>query len=1209
MYLVFDTETTGQAIDFQAAVTDSQNWPRLVELAWAMYDAKGQLLQEHQYLIRPDDFVIPADATAIHHISTARAAAEGIGLAEAVGLFAQAVSQCQFLVVHNAEFDGKVLRAELHRLGQTDFTAHVPALCTMGMSVNGGKRKWPKLQELHRQLFGFDFGSQHRAGADVAACAKCFFELLRQGQPLLGYLPAGTGDAYALTSFERPPFALPDEAAAPKKAANADKGPVRIALVHLMATGPYQSEQRHGLVHLGILPLGAGETVQEWIINPERTFLKKFGDDVLGFLNPVARAAPTWEQQKAEIQAQLAQYGVLLVMDCAGRPSPERVWLENVVLAGMPKKPVCAALDALLSFFLPNLLLDDADDLKEAVLAADKALQAECGYAPNKPQLPFVLHAMRRALRRVMGVVLRPEVGAVLGNEEIEWQPVHEWLQVCLAQPGERTKLLPFRALGHLVQQPTCCDPVYSNALAEKLPVLSVPMRQVADGSMVSFPAGQLIEKWLKSWAEPGATTAPAGLNERPPEGRLSPAAVATGFAHLAASEQNAKHSWQQRPAQKKYAEFVTNAINTNGVYALEAGTGTGKTFGYLVPALEYLRCHPDGLVVVATSTKNLQQQMLEGEIPALLRPKGKRNERYKGVRVAMLKGKNSYLCADALAEAYAECLAPVAPWQQGLTWLYLALRLRDTMGETENAGQAVEAVLTPLNSRRSLLAVWRYRLAADTACRHGDNGPHHPFALCVYEAHRLRAEQAHLLIVNHHKLAVLPRRLLERQGRICIIDEADRFPDNYRSAIATELNAQELATEALGKLLGAEATGRRKQPPASGEEVGEYLANESVFSRLQQRLRAAHLAQWVAAGFDRLGSADDPAAVEELERWDEARLDKLLGNYDLHQQVANLMVDTTLAADTQATATAALAAYEAAQAAQTLRRAIYHARLALRTMRRPARTCLELLSEIGWSFIPSQPHWPALLPFPVGREAHWLDRVRIDQPTGPPHYRNLYWPLRQALAPLAPPLLVLAKAAGVVRNTLPVALQLQTTSEASTAENEAQKKDLRLTRQFARIAEQVGEAADTLVGLLADDQKVRYVPVIERVEGEENNPLGWRLGRAPYQLQPYLEGPLPAQTVGREAKPFFDQFSVTLFTSATIYVENSTSYFRHQLNFTGAFKDSLQIAPAFNHFKEGEEYVAGLLPHYLPKFILITTLLWRKVVIFRIKKRFYQFD
>lgn len=991
--------------------------------------------------------------------------------------------------------------------------------------------------------------------------------------------------------------------------ASNSKSMVRVALVQVVATGPYQSERAHGLVHVGVLPLVAGAVVQDWIINPEREFTGQFGD-AIGFKNPVAKAAPTWPEQRATIQAVLQEFDAVLVLDRAGPPlpggsgpgkaatgrqhSPEWDWVENVVLAGMSPRPVCVALDVLLAFFLPGYTLDDADDLRENLLLTNIALQAECGYQASKPQLPFVLHTMRRALRYVLAAVLKREPWRVVDGQAQDWLPVQALLQMAISQPGDRVQLRPFRLLARLAEQATCCDPAPDTLIgAQPLPVLPYPAALPGPEAPRADDFRRVLTDWLLQWRNAGEATPASLVPERFAGSRLDEADVTTAFAALAASVADvAKKSgdktaaWQPRPAQQAYARFVTQAINENGVYALEAGTGTGKTFGYLVPALEYLRCHPNGLVVVATSTKNLQQQMLEGELPALLRPKGKINERYQGVRVAMLKGKNSYLCAEALAEAFSECLHPNAPWQQGLAWLYLALRLRDTKGETENVGQAVEMALTPPGSRWSALSTWRARTAADRACRHSDNGPRHPFAVCVYEAHRLRAEQAHLLVLNHHKLAVLPRRLLERQGRICIIDEADRFPDNYRNAIATELHAHDLVHEAFYKLLGrAHEPGGLFTELTDGQSMGE-LEELGLLGRAQERLRKAHQQLWVKAGFDTMGAPDNPADWTALEEWDEARLQDLLAVFALHQQVADAVAETPAAADAQTTAAAAFEAYEAVRLAQVPRRAAQRALLALGRQRRPAQRCLELLPLIGQEFMETSPRHLARLPFPVGRESHWQDQVRVDQPTGPPHYRTLYWALNNALRPLEAPLAAVAAELATLRDLVPVALQLHLATDTGEEPTDVKSPDLRLRRQLEQVAGQIGTAADTLTQLLATGRQVQHVPVVERLAGEERNPLGWRLSRAPYDLKPYLQGPVPTRTAQAVAeRSFFDQFSVTIFTSATIYVENSTRYFRQQLNFSEPFKAELCLPPTFDYFKAEAEYVAGLLPHYLPAF------------------------
>ena len=175
---------------------------------------------------------------------------------------------------------------------------------------------------------------------------------------------------------------------------------LQVAVLHLFATGPHGSAQlQHGLVHIGLLSLIAGAQVKDWVINPERGFTGQFGD-AIGIKNPVAKTAPTWLEQAPLIREALAPFDAVLVLDRAGKPSPEREWLEQVVLKGMQRRPAVIALDVLLAFFLPGYTLDDADDLKELFLLPNTALQASCGYGPSKPQLPFVLHTMRYALRK-----------------------------------------------------------------------------------------------------------------------------------------------------------------------------------------------------------------------------------------------------------------------------------------------------------------------------------------------------------------------------------------------------------------------------------------------------------------------------------------------------------------------------------------------------------------------------------------------------------------------------------------------------------------------------------------------------------------------------------------------------------------------------------------------------------------------------------------
>lgn len=188
MYLIFDTETTGLPRDYNAPMSDVDNWPRLVQLAWQLHDAKGNLLSNHNYIIRPEGFTIPYNAEKVHGISTKRALKEGHDLKQILGIFEGDVQQAKYLVGHNVEFDVNVAGSEYFRAGAT-MPLSAKQLDTKDISTEfcalpggrGGKFKWPTLTELHQKLFGKGFGDAHDAAYDVDATARCFFGLINQG--------------------------------------------------------------------------------------------------------------------------------------------------------------------------------------------------------------------------------------------------------------------------------------------------------------------------------------------------------------------------------------------------------------------------------------------------------------------------------------------------------------------------------------------------------------------------------------------------------------------------------------------------------------------------------------------------------------------------------------------------------------------------------------------------------------------------------------------------------------------------------------------------------------------------------------------------------------------------------------------------------------------------------------------------------------------
>lgn len=190
MYLIFDTETTGLPKSWSAPITDTDNWPRCVQIAWQLHDEMGNLVEHQDYLIRPEGFNIPYDAEQVHGISTDLATAQGILLTEMLEKFNIALSKASYVVGQNVAFDINIMGCEFHRAGlQTPLLGmNVLDTCTETTAEllrlpggRGGKFKLPTLTELHEYLFGQKFSEAHNATADVEATSRCFLELVKRG--------------------------------------------------------------------------------------------------------------------------------------------------------------------------------------------------------------------------------------------------------------------------------------------------------------------------------------------------------------------------------------------------------------------------------------------------------------------------------------------------------------------------------------------------------------------------------------------------------------------------------------------------------------------------------------------------------------------------------------------------------------------------------------------------------------------------------------------------------------------------------------------------------------------------------------------------------------------------------------------------------------------------------------------------------------------
>jgi len=188
MYLIFDTETTGLPKSYKAPLTDFDNWPRLVQIAWQLHAHDGSLISQENLIVKPEGFTIPFNSQKIHGISTQRALEEGHDLNEVLDKFTADVQKAQAVVGHNVEFDNNIVGCEYLRQSMHNILAETKAIDTKLEATEftalpggrGGKFKWPTLTELHTKLFGVGFEDAHDAAFDVDATAKCFFGLLTE---------------------------------------------------------------------------------------------------------------------------------------------------------------------------------------------------------------------------------------------------------------------------------------------------------------------------------------------------------------------------------------------------------------------------------------------------------------------------------------------------------------------------------------------------------------------------------------------------------------------------------------------------------------------------------------------------------------------------------------------------------------------------------------------------------------------------------------------------------------------------------------------------------------------------------------------------------------------------------------------------------------------------------------------------------------------
>jgi DNA polymerase III epsilon subunit-like protein len=184
MYLFFDTETTGLPLDWNAP---AEQFPRLVQLAYLLFDKDKTLYRSDNFIIKPEGFEIPKSVSDLHGITTEIALNEGENLKEILNIFVEHLNNTKYIIGHNLSFDRKIIRGEFIRNSIEYNSDDKIKICTMNSSrkycnIKGVRgTKLPTLQELHIKLFGKSFEEAHNALADVNATSNCFWKMEELG--------------------------------------------------------------------------------------------------------------------------------------------------------------------------------------------------------------------------------------------------------------------------------------------------------------------------------------------------------------------------------------------------------------------------------------------------------------------------------------------------------------------------------------------------------------------------------------------------------------------------------------------------------------------------------------------------------------------------------------------------------------------------------------------------------------------------------------------------------------------------------------------------------------------------------------------------------------------------------------------------------------------------------------------------------------------
>jgi len=266
---------------------------------------------------------------------------------------------------------------------------------------------------------------------------------------------------------------------------------------------------------------------------------------------------------------------------------------------------------------------------------------------------------------------------------------------------------------------------------------------------------------------------------------------------------------YEYRPGQIQMAQAVMRAFEEGQHLIVEAGTGTGKTLAYLVPAVA-AATGGRGRVIVSTGTKNLQEQLMEKDIPFL------QSVLPRKFAATYMKGRNNYLCLQRFHRSGS------SPVLSGMEEMDYFEEVTEWAGRTETGDRAELSYLP------ESLSFWRHIDARSETCS-GQKCP--DFDPCFITRMRDRATQADIVVVNHHLFFADLALRDSAYGRVLpdysavILDEAHMIED-----VASEYFGAQVSNYQIDDLV-RDVSNVRFENADFDREVTKTLARLSAFA------------------------------------------------------------------------------------------------------------------------------------------------------------------------------------------------------------------------------------------------------------------------------------------------------------------------------------------------------------------------------------------